>query len=96
MIRTAVGDSSFANALSLGTSFNPIPFTSIVPASGDGTSLNNAVNYAMIITDGVSDVQGSCTDGHCTAPFDPSLCTALKNKNVVVQVLYTTYLPFPM
>ncbi len=106
---SGVGDTNFSNALVNGTTSNPTPFVSIVPTSGDGSSISNAINYAMIITDSVQDLTlppSSCpsstsngqmqlaSSGHCTSPFDPTVCATLKQKNVIVQVLYTTYLPF--
>ena len=85
---SGVGDSDFTNSVSLFSS-------SQVGTSGNGTSSSNQQNFVFLMTDGVQDVKGSCTDGHCTSAFDPTLCTSLKNKGVTVGVIYTTYVPFP-
>jgi Flp pilus assembly protein TadG len=60
---------------------------------GDGTSAAKAKQFLFIITDGLRDVAGNCTSGHCTAAFDPSACTTFKSANITVAVIYTTYLP---
>ena len=80
-----IGDTSFANSLNYFTS-------NILTTQGDGSTAASALNYVFLITDGISDVPGSCTDGHCTAAFDDSLCTQLKTK-ATVGVIYTTYNP---
>ena len=79
------GDSNFATSLAtLASSF---------PASGDGSSASKPLNFVFIMTDGVQDVAGNCTSGHCTKAFDSSLCAPFKNKGATVGVIYTTYLP---
>ena len=66
-----------------------------ITAHGDGTTQANARAFLFIVTDGVSDVAGSCTDGHCTSPIDPTTCDQYKalNPNFIVGIVYTTYLP---
>ncbi len=62
-------------------------------SSGGGASPSTPINYVFIITDGVQDVFCAVgVDGHCTGPFDPSLCASMKSK-ATVGVIYTTYLP---
>ncbi len=85
---SGVGDSDFTNSVS---SF----VVGAVGASGDGSSANNAQSFVFLVTDGLYDVYGACTDGHCTKAFDPSLCDSMKSKGVTVGVIYTTYVPFP-
>ena len=69
--------------------------TAIVPTSGTGVSAATAQQFVFLMTDGVQDIYGNCTDTHCTQAFDPAQCTALKNKGVTVGVIYTTYLAMP-
>jgi Flp pilus assembly protein TadG len=64
-----------------------------IKSYGDGTSQLKAKAYLMIVTDGLRDVWGSCGYGHCTAAFDPGVCTQFKNMGVTVVVIYTTFLP---
>ena len=84
---------------------------SSVPTSGNGNSASSPQQYVFIMTDGVEDILTSdastCSKqqgvnanyafqwGHCTAPFDPSQCAALKAKGITVGVIYTTYLQMP-
>jgi Flp pilus assembly protein TadG len=67
-------------------------FATYLPAQGTGASASSPLNYVFLITDGVVDVPGSCTSGHCTAALQPSACSALQQK-ATVGVIYTTYLP---
>ena len=94
---SGIGDTDYADALNL--------LTTTVPTSGTGVS-GSPQQFVFLMTDGVEDVWASslstCPSGnvgwngsHCTQAFDPSTCTALKNKGVTIGVLYTTYLPIP-
>ncbi|MBV9785955.1 MAG: hypothetical protein JO264_19305 [Acidisphaera sp.] len=66
----------------------------IIPAStGDGSAANHK-EYLFLITDGVMDYLDSGGNRHMGA-LDPTLCTPLKNRNVQIYVLYTTYVPIP-
>ncbi|WP_336485857.1 Tad domain-containing protein [Methylobacterium nigriterrae] len=79
-----------------GDSFLKEPLTDLkakIPASGDGTDQTKARAFLFIVTDGLRDVKGPCTSGHCTAAFDPSVCQLYKNAGITVGVIYTTYLP---
>jgi Flp pilus assembly protein TadG len=70
--------------------------TNAVPASGNGVTAQTPAQYVFLMTDGVMDYFNSkCTWGHCTGPFNPAWCDALKAKGVTVGVIYTTYLPMP-
>lgn len=84
---TSLGDSDFPATLD--------SFASLLPNSGDGSSAANAVNYVLLITDGVQDIlSSSCNNKwlRCTGLIDQSLCQALKSK-ATLGVLYTTYDP---
>jgi Flp pilus assembly protein TadG len=84
---SGIGDSTFSSTL--------MSFLPQIPTGGDGSGPGSPLNFLFIMTDGVQDVYGGCTDGHCTQAFDPGLCTPYKTKNITVGVIYTTYLPFP-
>ena len=66
-----------------------------ITVSGDGFQPTNPRAYLFLVTDGVSDVAGGCTYGHCTKPIDPATCDALRTKfpKLIIGVVYTTYLP---
>ena len=71
-----------------------LPFIKATSAAvDDGTTQLRARKFFFIVTDGVSDVEGWCTYGHCTAPIDPRSCDAYKQKGITVGVVYTTFLP---
>ncbi|MBJ6121125.1 pilus assembly protein TadG-related protein [Sphingomonas mollis] len=59
----------------------------------DGTTQAKARKFFFMVTDGVTDTEGSCTYGHCTAAIDPATCDAYKAKGITVGIVYTTYLP---
>ena len=60
----------------------------------DGTTQRRARKFFFIVTDGVTDIEGStCTFGHCTSVMDSTACDLYKQKGVTVGVVYTTYLP---
>jgi Flp pilus assembly protein TadG len=80
-----VGDSDFTDQL-------PYFSSKYLAAQGSGASAVSPQNYVFIITDGLSDVAGPCTSGHCTGALTPSNCNALKAK-ATVGIIYTTYLP---
>ena len=72
-----------------------------IPASGDGSTLANSQKYVFFVSDGVNDsiLSGGSTcsqklsGSRCQEPIDPNLCQALKNNNITVVAIYTTYLP---
>ena len=84
---SGVGDSNFTVSLN--------DFAASIATSGDGSSANSPQTFVFLMTDGVYDVTGNCTDTHCTKAFDPALCNAFKNKGATLGVIYTTYIPFP-
>jgi Flp pilus assembly protein TadG len=67
--------------------------TTIAGTGGNGSTRATARTFVFIITDGVEDYYSG--SNRIMAPFDPSLCTTLKNNNVQVLTLYTTYIPIP-
>jgi Flp pilus assembly protein TadG len=74
-----------------------------MPTPGNGTNITGDTpqEVLFIVTDGVVDEVNSstCTQtltgSRCQEPITPSLCTAIKNRNIRIAVLYTTYLPVP-
>jgi hypothetical protein len=72
-----------------------------MPNPGGGTNAPNDTpqEVLFIVTDGVVDETNSstCTQAltgsRCQEPITPSLCTAIKSRNIRIAVLYTTYLP---
>lgn len=90
-LKTSEGETNFRAAMA--------SLTKLVPASGDGSSASNARRSVFLITDGVHDSNGwernaewvSWDQLHYTGPIDPAYCTGLKNKGVLVAVLYITY-----
>jgi hypothetical protein len=78
--------------------------TSIMPNPGNGTNAtgDKPQGILFIITDGVADVnQTTCSTSpftqssgnRCYEPINNSLCTAIKNRNIKIAILYTDYLP---
>lgn len=60
---------------------------------GSGASATSPLNYIVVVTDGLSDTVGSCTQYNvCTSPINASDCDKLKAV-ASVGVIYTTYLP---
>ena len=56
----------------------------------------------FFVSDGVADENNpnTCSEqtvsgGRCQEPINVALCTAVKNRGILVAVLYTTYLPLP-
>jgi Flp pilus assembly protein TadG len=73
--------------------------TNVISTAGTGTAAS-PLKYLFFVSDGVADEYNtSClkptTGGRCQSPLDPVLCSTLKNNNVKIAVLYTTYLQLP-
>jgi Flp pilus assembly protein TadG len=74
---------------------------SIMPTPGLGTPSSTPREVLFIVSDGVDDevVSSSCSqslDGNrCQQPFNTTMCTTVKNRGVLIAVLYTDYLPLP-
>lgn len=89
-------DTSIAGAL--------YSLNNIMPKPGNGTNVagDTPQEVIFLVTDGVEDVNistdpytSSCgktlTGKRCQQPLDPAICTAIKNKNIRIAVLYTEY-----
>jgi len=74
---------------------------STMPNPGTGSSNSTPQEVLFIVSDGVDDEvnSSSCSqslDGNrCQQPFNTSLCTTIKNRGIMIAVLYTEYLPLP-
>jgi len=72
----------------------------IMPAPGTGAPSSTPREVLFIVSDGVDDeVASKCSatlDGNrCQQPFDTTWCTTVKNRGILIAVLYTVYLPLP-
>jgi hypothetical protein len=73
----------------------------LMPNPGTGSTNSTPQEVLFIVSDGVDDevVGTSCSeplDGtRCQQPFDTSMCTTIKNRGIMIAVLYTEYLPLP-
>ncbi|MFS8047415.1 pilus assembly protein TadG-related protein [Rhizobium sp. BR 314] len=73
----------------------------IIGTGGGGTTSSDRAKVLFFVTDGVGDSYKptTCTKpttgGRCQEPLDTSFCQPLKNQNVKIAILYTTYLPLP-
>jgi Flp pilus assembly protein TadG len=72
----------------------------IMPSPGLGTPNSTPREVLFIVSDGVDDeVSSSCSqslDGNrCQAPFSTTWCATVKNRGILIAVLYTEYLPLP-
>jgi len=75
------------------------PMTTNGP-SGTGSSTSTPQQVLFLVSDGVDDNNsGTCNqplDGtRCQQPVSTTWCTTMKNKGILVAVLYTSYLPLP-
>jgi Flp pilus assembly protein TadG len=71
----------------------------VIPTPGPGTQAAPQ-KILFFVTDGVADEQNThcsqpLTGQRCQEPINTALCTTLKNRGVLIAVLYTTYLPLP-
>ena len=72
----------------------------IMPTPGSGTAGSSPQEVLFLVTDGVDDeIATSCsqpkTGSRCQQPFDTTWCTTVKNRGILIAVLYTAYLPLP-
>jgi len=71
----------------------------LMPNPGTGSSTSTPQEVLFIVSDGVDDEvnSSSCSeplDGtRCQQPFNTSMCTTIKNRGIMIAVLYTEYLP---
>src|ERR1700759_2368154 len=86
-----------SNLGSGGTHFeNAFPsMNTIITSVGDGSAWNNTLPYVFLITDGAQDPQvkgvpnGGWSGSNHAVVIDPStVCTPLKNRGIIVSVLY--------
>ena len=85
-------DTNFETAMS--------QLSGIMPNPGTGTPSSTPREVVFIVSDGVDDeVASSCSqqlDGNrCQQPFNTTWCTTVKNRGILIAVLYTEYLPLP-
>jgi Flp pilus assembly protein TadG len=73
----------------------------IMPAPGTGTPSSTPQEVLFIVSDGVDDeVSTTCSQSlsgsnRCQQPFDTTWCTTIKNRGILIAVVYTDYLPLP-
>ena len=73
----------------------------LMPNPGTGASNSTPQEVLFIVSDGVDDEvnSSSCsqplTGTRCQQPFNTSMCTTVKNRGIMIAVLYTAYLPLP-
>ncbi|HRW78472.1 MAG TPA: Rnase Y domain-containing protein, partial [Candidatus Sabulitectum sp.] len=74
--------------------------TTKVGMQGDGSGPGSREKIVFFVSDGVADhKKGPCTGikraSRCHEPIDPKICRTLKERNIKVAVLYTTYQRVP-
>ena len=72
----------------------------IMPNPGTGAANSTPQEVLFLVTDGVEDkVDTNCSEplsgNRCQQPFDTIWCTTMKNRGILIAVLYTEYLPLP-
>lgn len=91
-----------ANLGSGGTHFeNAFPtLNGLITSVGNGTASNNTLPYVFLVTDGAEDPQTKGVPGggwsgsnHATTLNPTTLCTPLKNRGIIISVLYIPYQP---
>ena len=85
-----------SNLGSGGTHFeNAFPsMNTTIRSVGTGTSSSNTLPYVFLVTDGVDNSQTySPFTGSNPQVFSTSLCTTLKNRGIMIAVLYIPYQP---
>jgi hypothetical protein len=82
-----------------GTHFeNAFPtLNNIITSVGDGSSSASTLPYVFLVTDGAENPQtywsGSWSGSNSATTMDTSKCTTLKNRGIIVSVLYIPYQP---
>ena len=75
-----------------------------MPDPGTGATNSTPQEVLFIVTDGVEDkIDSTCSEltvstslgKRCQQPFDTTWCTTVKNRGILIAVLYTEYLPLP-
>jgi Flp pilus assembly protein TadG len=73
----------------------------LMPTPGTGAASSTPQEVLFLVTDGVEDKNDTtCSEplssgSRCQQPFDTVWCTTMKNRGVLIAVLYTEYLPLP-
>jgi Flp pilus assembly protein TadG len=89
-----------ANLGSGGTHFeNAFPtMSTLITSIGDGSASNNTLPYVFLITDGAEDPQTKVINGggwsgsnHATTLNATTLCKPLKDRGIIISVLYIPY-----
>ena len=85
-----------------GTHFeNAFPsMSTLITTVGDGSATNSTLPYVFLVTDGAQDPQVKGVPGgswsgsnHATTLSASTLCTPLKNRGIIISVLYIPYQP---
>jgi Flp pilus assembly protein TadG len=75
--------------------------SNIMPNPGTGASTSTPQEVLFLVSDGVDDRNSStCSkplsgSTRCQQPFDTTTCTSMKNRGILIAVLYTVYYPLP-
>jgi len=85
-------DTNFESAMS--------QLNGIMPSPGTGASNSTPQEVLFLVSDGVDDEQSATcsqlmTGSRCQQPFNTAWCTTVKNRGILIAVLYTEYLPLP-
>ncbi len=73
----------------------------IIGTGGSGKTTSDRQKVLFLVTDGVGDSYkpNTCTKpttgGRCQEPLATTFCQPLKNQNIKIAILYTTYFPLP-
>lgn len=76
-----------------------ISMNSVITSVGDGSAWNNTLPYVFLVTDGAQDPQvkgvpnGSWSGSNHATVIDPTVCSQLKTRGIIVSVLYIPYQP---
>ncbi|QAU45393.1 pilus assembly protein [Bradyrhizobium guangzhouense] len=72
--------------------------STLITSVGDGSAWNNTLPYVFLVTDGAQDPQvkgvpnGSWSGSNHATTIDPATsCTPLKNRGIIISVLYIPY-----
>jgi hypothetical protein len=72
---------------------------SVITSVGNGSAWNNTLPYVFLVTDGAQDPQvkgvpnGSWSGSNHATVIDPTVCSQLKTRGIIVSVLYIPYQP---
>jgi hypothetical protein len=70
-----------------------------ITSVGTGAASNNTQPFVFLVTDGAQDPQvkgtpnGSWSGSNHATTIDPTVCTTLKNRGIIISVLYIPYQP---